>query len=221
MAGFTDSRGQIIGKTFYIPIINYYHNEENISRCVLNYINSLSDTKYSVARIDIRRRTGVKNNIFKMAFIHLDKSCGVLYNAIKNGNVNLTIDDCESGINEFWMLLNYTSNQQHYIPSAEYYDKTIAQYEETQRLQLSWINWYAYQLKQFQDENNRLKTTINTMKEQIVPDIDNLCKNVKRRSESLRQFRERETEPDYHIVSPNEVNAKGFPTTGGLRLPEN
>ena len=118
------------------------------------------------------------------------------------------------------MLLNYTSNQQHYIPSAEYYDKTIAQYEETKRLQLSWINWYASQLKIFADENHRLKLMVNDAQGQI-DELNNLRANASLRSKSLKQFREKEFEPDYHIVSPNEVNAKGFPTTGGLRLPEN
>ena len=220
MAGFTDSRGQIIGKTFYIPRINYYHGEDNISRCVLDYINSLSGTKYSIARIDIRRRNDIKNHMFKMAFVHLDKPCELLYNSINNGTINLSIDDCESGVNEYWMLLNYTSNQQHYIPSAEYYDKTIAQYEETHRLQLSWINWYASQLKIFADENHRLKLMVNDAKAQV-DEVNNLRANAILRSKSLKQFREKELEPDYHIVSPNEVNAKGFPTTGGLRLPEN
>ena len=189
------------GMSFYIPRIRYSHTEQTILNALHAYLWKTGFGVCDIKRVDIRRRKEQNSdNMFKMAFIHFALPCEKLYNAIAGSGVNITISN-----GEYWMMLNYTSNLQDQVPNAEYYDRILGQYEETHRHHMQWLEWYAYHVKHLEYDNAKLRNM-------IAPNDDGTAEKI--REVDL-------CEKGYCIVSSNEVNAKGFPTTGGLRLSEN
>lgn len=219
------------GCSFYIPRINFEHSDADIVNNIESYVNSLSEKKYSVARVDVRIRTtrGDNRKLFKMAFVHFNEPCFVLANKINwERQINLTVSDSDSGVSEYWMLLNYTSNKYQEFDIKRELEETITKLSAENTVSRKWIAWYSDQMNESNKEIAWQKQEIQRLEKEVEKYRwdEGLENAVRVRKDSLTY------EHDYCMVSPTnyspftvpkdmssgEVNAKGYPTTGGLRI---
>jgi len=219
---------------FYIPRIHKFHNEASVFEHFSDFIKYRFNRCIS-GRADVRIRARPDGSLFKMAFIILDDPCPELSNSSES---RIHISN-----NEYWMVLDYTGsfpmNQkcaqtqlERHIKCKDdiIYDLEGEVFHEglwrdvAQKYELEAAE-YDRMIIDLEYQSTKQNNVIITQEREIL-DLKKHVKELKKNQD---------TEPDYCIIDeytgcdvdgeggldpdPSiELNKKGFPTVGGLRL---